>query len=258
MPLKSNSRHPTPSPATARLTLILSIVFGLWAPWAASAADAPENALRVIDDQLLEDLTKELTALFPGDKIAITLPDTAAALHKTLQTQPCVRPELSHNRKLTLGRTSVQIKCHGKLQWSFYRPVMVEVITQALVAARTLSRDQPLALEDVELISVDRAGLRSGWYARAQDVDGLELARNLRGGQIIYAHHVRRPHAVQRGDSVLIKASSQQLSITSQGEALQSGHPGDQIRVRNLHSQRILSLWVWRKGLVGTRPDPPD
>lgn len=198
-----------------------------------------------------------LRELYPEDEIEVSLPDNAPALQKTLRLQACEEPEVIAGRSITLGRTSVQVQCRGTLQWSFYRPAEISAKTDALTSSRTLPRGSVLTPGDVRRTRIDRASLRDGWYAEEAQVEGLALARNLRAGDVIYAQQLRRPHAIHRGDKVMIKAQGARLAITSEGEALEAGHPGDQIRVRNMHSRRVLSLWVWDKGLVGTRPQRP-
>ncbi|WP_121363151.1 flagellar basal body P-ring formation chaperone FlgA, partial [Pseudomonas aeruginosa] len=52
------------------------------------------------------------------------------------------------------------------------------------------------------------------------------------------------------GDQVVILARTATINVKMPGEALSDGAPGQQIRVRNLRSQRIIKARVIEPGTV--------
>ncbi|MCY1411705.1 flagella basal body P-ring formation protein FlgA [compost metagenome] len=55
---------------------------------------------------------------------------------------------------------------------------------------------------------------------------------------------------MRRGDAVMIRARSSRVNVVMPGEALADGVPGQQIRVRNLQSQRVVKARVVEPGTV--------
>ncbi|MCY1454933.1 flagella basal body P-ring formation protein FlgA [compost metagenome] len=55
---------------------------------------------------------------------------------------------------------------------------------------------------------------------------------------------------VSKGDQVVISAMSPAINVRMPGEALSNGAPGEQIRVRNLSSGRVVKARVKGPGQV--------
>lgn len=55
---------------------------------------------------------------------------------------------------------------------------------------------------------------------------------------------------VHKGDQVVISAGSSTIQVKMPGEALSAGAIGDQIRVRNLNSKRVVKARVTGPGQV--------
>ena len=53
---------------------------------------------------------------------------------------------------------------------------------------------------------------------------------------------------MRKGDQVVIRAKTNAINVFMPGEALSDGVPGEQIRVRNLRSQRIVRARVVEPG----------
>ena len=63
------------------------------------------------------------------------------------------------------------------------------------------------------------------------EAHGLEAKRNLAAGRIVRRSDLVEPRLVRRGDQVSVRVEEGALSITTRGEALQSGAEGDLVRV---------------------------
>lgn len=69
-------------------------------------------------------------------------------------------------------------------------------------------------------------------------------------GQIISPHLMKAEILVPRNSLVEVTAQIGQISVTSQGVALESGAFGDLIRVRNQRSKKIIEARVVRENKV--------
>ena len=62
--------------------------------------------------------------------------------------------------------------------------------------------------------------------------------------------HLQQAEVVSKGDQVVISAASASINVRMPGEALANGAPGEQIRVRNLSSSRVIRARVKAPGQV--------
>ena len=126
-----------------------------------------------------------------------------------------------------------------RLQWR--RP--------ALVAARPLERGRILSKADVTLQTVKV--LRSAPLALSdEEVLGKVLRKNLSAGEPLALNYLGTTPIIQRGDPVIILVSKGSITIQVNGEALDSGSPGDIIRVRNLQSRLVIQAVAVSPGRV--------
>ncbi|NMV05976.1 flagellar basal body P-ring formation chaperone FlgA, partial [Vibrio parahaemolyticus] len=78
---------------------------------------------------------------------------------------------------------------------------------------------------------------RKDGFSSYDQVVGAKLKRNVRLGDVVERNDVC---VVCRNEKVIIKAVNSGMTITTQGTALQDGSAGDQVRVKNDKSQRII------------------
>ena len=75
-----------------------------------------------------------------------------------------------------------------------------------------------------------------------KDIDNAELIRDIQPGVPLRSYDVRRAVLVKQGQSVLLTVGQGSgFSITARVEALQDGKMGEQIRLKNPDSGRLLS-----------------
>lgn len=85
-------------------------------------------------------------------------------------------------------------------------------------------------------------GLDPQALAFAKDVENAELIRDIQPGVPLRSYDVRRAVLVKQGQSVLLTVGQGSgFSITARVEALQDGKMGEQIRLKNPDSGRLLS-----------------
>ena len=156
---------------------------------------------------------------------------------------------LQNTRRLP-GRNLVKVSCTTPSPWSIYVPANV-VWYQTVVSSRTpLQKSKPLSGGDVYLqqIKINRAG--SAYYSRKQDVLGKLLKRRIGANQPLTAVLLEEADLVRKGDTVIMSARSGGIAVRTQGEALNAGAAGEQIRVKNRGSSRIVKAEVTGRGQV--------
>ncbi len=120
---------------------------------------------------------------------------------------------------------------------------------QVVVAAANLPAGHVLQRESLKLDRLDAEKVSKGHYLELQGLEGQELVRAVRAGEAIRVSDLRQALLVRRGDLVLMTVGRPQtFEISVQAEAMQDGKMGEQIRLRNNESGRMLSGIVTGKG----------
>jgi flagella basal body P-ring formation protein FlgA len=150
------------------------------------------------------------------------------------------------------GNNTLVIQCQQRA-WKAYVPVQVEIYQMVVVAAAPLSRNHPIMSSDLSLSRLPTSRLRSGYFNKPEDVEGYEVQRTVKVGQVITPYMAKPPALVKRGDWVTIVSGSSGLKVTSTGEAMRDGSLGEQIPVKNIKTNAKIKAWVVSKGTVSTR-----
>ena len=129
-------------------------------------------------------------------------------------------------------------------------PVVVES-RQVLVAASNLNAGQLLQPTLFKLERMDADKINKSHLLEATGLEGQELVRNLRAGEPIRLTDMRAAIMVKKGELVqLIVGRPGEFQISVRLEAMQDGRLGEQIKLRNAESGRILGGVVTGKGSV--------
>lgn len=83
-----------------------------------------------------------------------------------------------------------------------------------------------------------------------KDILGKKLRLGLKAGDILWKSVFLKEKAVKRGDLVKIKMDKKSWSVTLTGKAIQEGVVGDQIKVLNLGSNKVILARVIYRGEV--------
>jgi len=163
------------------------------------------------------------------------------------------------------SRATVRVRCLGNPTWQLYLRVLFKPGTMALVnskpAASAPAGSSPAApgrqivvgkqllrvgtVLSAELLQEQEhvgPGLDPQAAASIKDVLNGEMVRDVPAGVPLRSHDVRRALLVKRGQSVILTVSQGNgFSITARVEALQDGRMGEQVRLKNPESGRLLS-----------------
>lgn len=108
------------------------------------------------------------------------------------------------------------------------------------VAARSLSPGSILEAVDFGLARLNIKDLPKDFAGSAQELIGKQLQREIGVGQVFRVNSLERPAVIKSGARVTLLFHSGALEASATGVALQDGHDGDMIEVRNETSRRIV------------------
>ena len=72
------------------------------------------------------------------------------------------------------------------------------------------------------------------------DVDKVVAKVKLPPGTVVLQRYVEIPFAIKRGQLVKIVAEKNGIYVETTGRALQNGHVGDIIKVKNIYSKKVI------------------
>lgn len=215
----------------------------------SSTAGTPDrHSLTEISDRVTNVLLDHYLA---SDRYADVEVNTQAP-DARLRLAKCSEPliiSLPHNP--SGGRVTSQVACRANdTQWSIYVISQVKLLAQVVVARTPLLRGQAIRADDVQMAVADVTRLSQGFYSAAEDVIGMEPRRSINPGDQLRVQWLVAPKAVKRGERVTLVAKSSAVAVETVGTALSDGRMGEQIRVRNERSDRIVKGTVSGDKLV--------
>lgn len=195
---------------------------------------------------------------------------TFAPLDSRVQLQSCDRPLVMDSP--FAARETVRVRCLGNPSWQLYMRVVLKpgvapgLVPQApsvnasanpapaplgaataqtrrvVVANEPLRAGTVITAGQVREVDYPAQGLDQQALGSVKDAENAELVRDVQAGVPLRGYDVRRAVLVKQGQSVMLTVGQGSgFSITARVEALQDGKMGDQIRLKNPDSGRLLS-----------------
>ncbi|MCP1508363.1 flagella basal body P-ring formation protein FlgA [Pseudomonas marginalis] len=149
-----------------------------------------------------------------------------------------------------IGRVTVKVRCEGASPWTVFVPAQVKLFRDVVVVSRPLKRSGIIGYEDVSLRERDISLINQGYLTSVDQAVGQRLTRPMVTDQVITLVHLEQAEVIRKGDQVVISASSGGLNVKMPGEALSNGGMSEQIRVKNLNSNRVIKARVTAPGQV--------
>lgn len=149
-----------------------------------------------------------------------------------------------------LGRVIVRVRCDGASPWTIFVPAQVRLFREVVTTTRPLKRTGIINPEDVTLRERDISQINQGYLTSVDQAIGQKLVRPMVSDQVITLVHLEQAEVVRKGDQVVISARSGTLNVRMPGEALSNGGMSEQIKVKNLNSQRVIKARVTAPGQV--------
>ena len=161
--------------------------------------------------------------------------------------------ELTYSMKSYSGKVSnvtVQATCKGTNPWTIYVSSKIIKSLEVVVAKRNIARGETINTGDLGLASKEVRLLNNGYFRNINNAMGMVSKRSIRQGEVVRLSNMAPPLLVAKGDHVKITAAAGQLSVSTNGIALTKGRKGEQIRVRNIGSEKILRARITGQGRV--------
>lgn len=155
----------------------------------------------------------------------------------------------SSSSSRTSSNMTVLVECPQD-NWRLYVPVRVVTTGPQVAALAGLPRGHLITASDVTLAYVDINRSRRQGFTDINQVVGSKVKRTIRTGSTIERGDVC---VVCRNEEVMIKAERNGMTITTKGTALSDGSVGEQIRVKNNKSNRIIDASVSGIGEVSVQ-----
>jgi flagella basal body P-ring formation protein FlgA len=106
-----------------------------------------------------------------------------------------------------------------------------------VTVSRSLSRGEVVQPADLQLKMIQLKAYRRQGFTDIAQVSGAKMKKNIRSGEVIERRDIC---VVCKNETVIIKAVKGSMTITTKGTALTDGSSGDQVRVLNNKSKRII------------------
>ncbi|AWK86803.1 flagellar basal body P-ring formation chaperone FlgA [Azospirillum thermophilum] len=123
-------------------------------------------------------------------------------------------------------------------------------VVQVPVLARRVAPGDVITAADVDWQNVRADQTGSDIAATDAQLIGMTPKRGFALNQPVRLRDLQSPRMVDRGALVTITLTTENLTLTAQGKALQDGGKGDVIRVVNTQSNRIVEATVTGSNLV--------
>lgn len=215
----------------------------------STGAPAAAEALQALDTQVRQwlaaqrQLSVQNIRLLPLDSrlrlqgcdqpLALDLPFAASA--ETVRVR-CAQPAWQLFVRVALPDTS------PRPQPAAASPAEPPEPRQVLVAKVPVQRGQRIDPAQLEVQSVEAAQWRAGMLQDLQQARHAQATRDIAAGVPLKSGDVRPILLVRRGQMVQLQVGSGQgFQIVARVEAQQDGHLGDQIRMINRESGRVLT-----------------
>ena len=136
---------------------------------------------------------------------------------------------------------NVKISCESKNSWHLYLPVKVTILLPVLVAASNLDKGAILDSDNTKVTFVEEYKIRGATLSDNESVLGARIKRNLQKDNAIYSNNIC---IVCKGEIVTILANASSFQIKTNGTALSNGTIGEQVRIKNNRSGKVISARV--------------
>lgn len=227
--------------------------FSLWIfCLAALAAASNEVDKKAIAAEVKEHVKQLYVAQYTAEELQQRVEILPSNLDNRLRLKACDQPlskSISSPQALAHNIT-VKVSCQGTHRWTIYVPVKVNVYADVAVAQRNLAKGSIIAADDLVLAKMNVAEAGNGYFESIDLVVGMEAKRNIRLGDALQQNALRSPTVIQRGETVILEATVAGVAVETKAKALTNGQLGEQIRVQNSHSKRVVYAKVTGPGKV--------
>jgi len=228
--------------------LMMTCFSGLLLPWLTFASNsAPDGESH---DHIRDSVRLYLT----GQAEKYNLEDyqvQIGQLDSRLKLSKCKAPLDIQMRNNSLpGNLSVSVSCTSDQMWKIYIQATVHAFKPIYVAKSIIRRGEKITRFSVELVKHNITALNGRYITDITRFDGSAAKRYISKGQIIMPVLLTKSKLIKRGESVTIIAETSGVIVRMKGKALNDAAAGEQVRVKNLHSKRVIEGIAIKRGQV--------
>ena len=221
---------------------LLSTLLSLMLAWSAIAQERTE---------LWQDTVRALISEHPmlaGQNLQIEFPSSLP------KWPPCKQPRGQIAKQgVPVGRVSVSLRCMDP-RWMGAIQVSVSAKRSHLAASRALQAGSTLDAGEFVMVESDWSSLPDDVVTEPDQVLGRTLVRSIPAGAPITLNLLRQTSVIRAGERVRVQLSGSNFVVAGEGQALQAGAVGEQIRIKMANGQAA-SATVVRQGVVEVRVD---
>jgi flagella basal body P-ring formation protein FlgA len=191
-----------------------------------------------------------------------------APLDERLKVQGCQKP-LTVDHPFA-SKETVRVRCAEPV-WQLYLQVSLpnssfapatssanaggqntgQATKTMLITRRLLQRGTILQADMLEEVQASPGNADTQLLSKLKDAQQAELTRDLAAGQPLRISDIRRAVMVKQGQTVMMSiGNGADFQITVRMEAMQDGHMGDQVKLKNPESGRQVSGVVTGQNMV--------
>ncbi len=146
----------------------------------------------------------------------------------------------------------------GSFERRFTTGCRFHLLTECAVALKNIGRGAPVMPDDFEWVEKDISGCYEMPVIAREDIEGMITRRYIRKGDILALKSLERIPDVRKGEEIVVELARGNLTVKTVGKALENGHTGDRILVRNEASGKIDKYTVVDKGKVSPGREEKD
>lgn len=148
------------------------------------------------------------------------------------------------------GNINVEVTCRGSSSWTILVPALARIYRPVAIASRNLQRGDVIHENDLTTEIKDMSNFRMGFALTSDVLIGKEVKAAVNKGETFRNSALDSPLVIRRGDTVSMESAIGDISVTTSGTAVSDGRIGQQIRVKNLQSARVINAKVVASGKV--------
>ena len=132
------------------------------------------------------------------------------------------------------------------------------LIGQNVITAKTTIPSGSILTKELAGIEMRYRDIPEDAISSTQGWDFMETNRNVISGEVLRERHFRKAKLVRRNDPVTLMSKSASIEIFTSGTASQDGYYGQQVKVTNSESGRVILGKVIGRGRVEINQNPPN
>ena len=144
----------------------------------------------------------------------------------------------------------VELSVDGRTERAMTVTADTRFFREVLVSGRNVRRGELLQAEMFELEERDITMQKEGYFVDFAALEGGRARRSIGADRIVDQRHFEPVPVVLRGEEITLVLETDHIRISTKGKALQDGGLGQQIRVRNADSGKVIRGEVVEEGTV--------